>query len=111
MIHTDGAEIGGGVAENASAVIGIEQMRQRFGLGPRQARALMRRMRHVEDGGRIWTREAWLAEWMAANAIPGSDWPALDRDRDPMDEDVVQRAVELVGMLAERGAVKICAVQ
>ena len=87
--------------------IGIGELQARFRLGPRTARALMRRMRHLVAGTRMWTTEAWLAEWCAAQAIPGSDWPAVNRDREPIDEDVVRRAVELVGMLADRGVVRV----
>lgn len=90
-----------------SRPIGIGELRGRFGLGPRTARALMRRMRHLVAGTRMWTTEAWLAEWCASQAIPGSDWPAVNRDREPVDEDVVRRAVELVGMLADRGVVRV----
>lgn len=86
-------------------LVGVRELRERFGLGPRRARRLICRMRHVADGSEVWTTEGWLAEWLASQALPGSDWPAVDRDREPVDEDVVQRAVELVGVLAERGSV------
>jgi hypothetical protein len=88
-------------------IIGVREMRERFALGPRRARALLRRMKHLCEGRDIWTTEQWLAEWCASQAVPGKDWPDFNRDREPIDEDVVQRAVELVGKLAERGAVRI----
>lgn len=93
--------------------IGLRGMRERFGLGPRRARKLLLSMRHLSDGKDLWTTEAWLAEWLAARAVPGLGpaWPDPERTREPVDADVIARALELVGALAERGAVRICSVQ
>lgn len=87
--------------------VSAKELGQRFGIGPRRARHLLRRMNHICDGREMWTTEAWLAEWAASQAIPGRDWPQIDRDREPIDEDVVQRAIELIGMLADRGKLKV----
>ena len=92
---------------NPGAVLGLRELRERFGMGPRRARGLMRRMRHLREGRDLFTTEAWLAEYVAAAALPGSHWPATDRDREPVDEDVVKRAVELIGVLAGRGQIKV----
>ena len=92
--------------------IGIAEMRGRFGLGPRRARSLLRKMRHLREGRDLFTTEAWLAEYVAANAVQaaGPKWPDPKRDREPVDEDVVKRAVELIGALAGQGHIKVFAV-
>lgn len=96
------------IAERPVVILGVAEMRGRFsGLGPRAARALIKRMPHIAEGRQVWTTEAHLAEYLAARAIPGSQWPATDRQREPVDEDVVRRAVELIGVLCQRGVFEV----
>lgn len=90
-----------------TAPLSYRDLAKRFNIGTRRARHLLRRMNHLCDGRDMWTTEAWLAEWAASQAIPGRDWPQLNRDREPIDEDVVQRAIELIGMMADRGIIHV----
>lgn len=76
--------------------------------GTRWAAAQMRRMRHVVMGGEMFTTEEWLAEWLAAESIPQTNWPL--RDYDPVDEMILSRVIQLMGALAAQGKIQVKAI-
>ena len=88
--------------------ISVAQFAARFSKGTRWARARMRQMRHVADGGDIYTTEEWLAEWLAAKSIPQQNWPL--HNYDPLEEMVCSRVIQMIGALAREGALKVQAV-
>lgn len=88
--------------------ISVEMLRGRFSLkSNRGAAALMRRMRHVTTGGRLYTTEGWLAEWLAAEAVPAMNWPPKHVVYDPLDECVNSMVLKVIGHLADLGAIKV----
>ncbi len=90
--------------------ISVEQFQARYfpSKGKRWARARMRKMRHVTEGSDIFTTEEWLAEWLAAAAIPQQNWPV--HNYDPLEEIVLSRVIQMLGALARTGAIKVEAV-
>jgi len=73
----------------------------------RRTAALMREMRHVERNAECWTTEGWLAEWLAAEAVPAMKWPPKDPAYDPLEECVATRVISMVRKLAEAGAITV----
>jgi len=91
--------------------LSIEQLQMRFNLrSGRAACALMRRMKHVREGKRMWTTEGWVAEWLATRAIPSTDLPTKAVNFDPLRRLVVDEVVSLIGTLAEEGKIRVIAV-
>lgn len=86
----------------------VAELQRRFGLPTRRrAIALLKRLRHVRAGREWFTTEEWLAEWVAAEAVPAMDWPRPEQSVDPLEECVIGRVIQLVGELAARGAVRV----
>ncbi len=85
--------------------IDIAMLGRRFGKGSRFGAALMRRVRHVRVGRALYTTEEWLAEWLAAEAVPQTNWPKANLD--PLEEAVCSRVIELMGELARRGCIEV----
>lgn len=85
--------------------IDVECLGARFNLGSRGGAALMRRMRHVRVGRALFTTEEWLAEWLAAEAVPQQNWPK--QNLDPLEEAVNSRLIQLVGELARSGMIEV----
>jgi hypothetical protein len=101
---------------NRVDVITVEQLAARFGYstnamgrqeGMRWAKGLMRKLRHVEESGQLFTTEEWLAEWLAAEAMPQQNWP--QQNLDPLEEAVCSRVMQLLGSLAAQGKIKVTA--
>lgn len=92
----------------ATQPLSVEQLSGRFDLGPRQAAAFMRRLRHVEVAGQWFTTEEWLAEWLAAESVPQGNWPK--QNIDPLEEAVSSRVIQVIGELARAGQIKVVAV-
>lgn len=87
--------------------ITLEVFQRMFALpSRRRAKALMRRMRHIEERREIYTTHEWLAEWLAARALPGMDRPAV-LSYNPLEEAVLDRAVALVGSMVARGELTV----
>lgn len=90
-------------------IVTLEDLRARFGLrSPRAAGALMRKMRHVREGSRVWTTEEWLAEWLAQKSVVKIECQKTVYD--PLEDCVVARVVHLVGELAKRGQISVKAI-
>lgn len=85
--------------------IDVPALATRFALGNRAAAALMRKMRHVQVGRALFTTEEWLAEWLAAEAVPQQNWPK--QNLDPLEEAVNSRVIQIVGELARRGCIEV----
>ena len=85
--------------------IDIEMLGARFGKGSRFGASLMRQMRHVRAGRALFTTEEWLAEWLAAKAVPQTNWPKANLD--PLEEAVCSRVIQMVGELARRGVIEV----
>lgn len=97
-----------------AALITVEQLAARFGrpmnvfgrqTGLRWAARRMRQMRHVETAGELFTTEEWLAEWLAAEAVPQVNWPK--QNLDPLEEAVSSRVIQLIGELARSGKIRV----
>ncbi len=82
-------------------ILNAERLAARFGKGRRWAAKRLRQMRHVEKGGDIWTTEEWLAEWLAAESVPQTNWPK--QHLDPLEEAVCSRVIQIVGELTKKG--------
>ena len=72
--------------------ISVEELARRFKRGNRWATARMREMRHSCVGGQLFTTEEWLAEWLAAESVPQTNWPK--QNLDPLEEAVCSRVIE-----------------
>ena len=84
-------------------VVTLEDLRRRFGKPTvRSAKKLLRQMRHVQDGMALYTTEAWLAEFLAARAVPAVQ-PKKAPSYNPLEEAVISRAVALVREMVARG--------
>lgn len=97
-----------------TAVVTTTELHRRFYPADptmRRACSLMRQMRHVTRKGETWTTEAWLAEWLAAEALPEMNWPPKDPVYDPLEECVAQRVLALVRKLAEDGLIQVTALK
>lgn len=79
----------------------------RFKRSVRWAGLRIREMRHVGDGDDLYTTEEWLAEWMAAEAVPAMNWPPPGEPLDPLEEAVCARVIAMVGRLAREGKVQV----
>lgn len=92
---------------NRVDVITVAQLAERFGrpFAMRWAKALMRKVRHVEEGGELFTTEEWLAEWLAAECVPQQNWPK--QNLDPLEEAVSSRVIQLIGELARTGKIEV----
>ena len=85
--------------------ITLDAFQRMFALPSRRgAKALMRRMRHIEEnrGRELYTTHEWLAEWLAARTLPGMDRPAV-LSYNPLEDAVLQRAVTLISSMVARG--------
>ena len=89
--------------------ITLEAFQRMFALPSRRgAKALMRRMRHIEEdrGRQIFTTHEWLAEWLTVRALPGMDRPAV-LNYNPLEDAVLQRAVALIVSMTARGELTV----
>lgn len=85
--------------------ISVEELGRRFKRGNRWAAARMREMRHSCVGGQLFTTEEWLAEWLAAESVPQTNWPK--QNMDPLEEAVCSRVIQIMGELAKAGKIKV----
>lgn len=85
-------------------LLSVADLAARFKRGTRWAAARMAEMRHVVTGGRLFTTEEWLAEWLAAESVPQKNWPKANYD--PLEEVVDSRAIQVIGAWFARGWVK-----
>lgn len=96
-------------------VISLDQFCERFDLrtpsgrlARRRGRRLMRAFRTLRfDGGGEWTTEEWLMEGLAEKALPPIIAGRKAVTLDPLREEVLNMAVELLRDLAARGIVTV----
>jgi len=82
-------------------------MQARFALPSRRAAmALMRRMRHVQEGRELYVTEEWLAEWLIDRALPGLDQPKA-QSFNPLTAAVDDRAKTLLQRLVRNGELHV----
>lgn len=86
-------------------LLDVHDLAERFGRGARWAAIRMREMRHTTIGSELFTTEEWLAEWLAAESVPQTNWPK--QNLDPLEEAVCSRVIALVGDLARAGRIKV----
>lgn len=87
--------------------ITLDAFQRMFALPSRRgAKALMRRMRHIEERREIYTTHEWLAAWLVTRALPGMDRPAV-LSYNPLEEAVLQRAVALISSMVARGELTV----
>lgn len=98
-------------------VLSLDQFCERFGLitpsgrpSRRRGRRLMRGFRCLSSEAGLWTTEEWLMEGLAERALPPIVAGRKAITLDPLREEVLNMAVELLRDLAARGVVRVNAI-
>ena len=78
--------------------ITLEGFQRMFALPCRRgAKALMRRMRHIEERREIYTTHEWLAAWLVTRAL----------SYNPLEEAVIERTIAVVTAMVARGELTV----
>jgi hypothetical protein len=98
-----------------AAPVSLDEFCERFGLrtasgrlARRRGRRLMGQFRTMRfEGGGLWTTEEWLVEGLAQRALPPLITARQSITLDPLRDEVLGMAVELLRDMAARGFVRL----